>query len=171
MWTEIVQGTSEQFPLENLIHDMGWHYGDKNPLVFKTIQVPEAGRRKQQYAWEFIHSPIICSSVQPHILWHITSLSHQFNHVRSQPTQIDTMCSVVRCAVKYTWSLPLGNSLLQEWWVSNRHAILPSTLNQADMCFFPKGSICSLSILQSRAIGQLLLIVGVARQNRIDFYT
>lgn len=50
MWTEIAQGTNEQFPLENLIHDMGWHYGDKNPFVFKTIQVQEAGRRKQQHA-------------------------------------------------------------------------------------------------------------------------
>lgn len=131
--------------------------------------MPEAGRRKQQRAWEFINLPTICSSVYPYIHWHITSLSLQFNHVRSQPTQIATMCSVVRSTVKYTWSLPSGYSLLQEWWVTG----MPSSHIPLTM----QTRILSQRIhmqpqdLSKQSSGKLLPIVVAERQNRIGSCT
>ena len=168
-WRDAAQGISQQFPLEYLSYHMQWHYEDKSPLVFKKLQMPEAGRRKQQRAWEFINLPTICSSVCPYIYWHITSLSLQFNHVRSQHTQIVTMCSVVRSTVKYTWSLPSGNSLLQEWWETGTpYSHIPLTMQT---CILSQRLHMQPQDPSKQSSGKHLSVVVAERQNRIGSYT
>ena len=168
-WTDAARGTSEQFPLEYLNYHMQWHCEGKNPLVFKKIQMPEAGRRKQQRAWEFINLPIICSSVYPYIHWHVTSVSLQFTRVRSQLAQFPTVCSVLRSRVKYTWSLPSGNSLLLERWLTaSPSSHIPLTMQT---CILSQRIHMQPQDPSKQSSGKLLPIVVAERQNRIGSYT